>query len=314
MNLDFAWHLYHFHIKDESKPGAEPMKKHLLLTISHDQTALDAVRFASTFFRNKEQAEITLLYIAPNPKQNLDYSDNSGDMVTDMERLSASYQKKGNAALHKAAELLVSGGFDPDTVKTSLIFRSVSTATDIAVQANKGMYDAVLLGRRGLSLLEELVEESVSKKILEEGSQSPLWFCRKPEPERENVLLCTDGSRESLCIADHIGFMLEHEPEHRITILNVQDGSKDQSEAYIAGARQELINNNIPEERINALVIPGKNPSRIIMDQALKNNYAAIGMGRRGRGNTGLSRLFMGSTTQNILKSLEKVSLWVCSG
>jgi nucleotide-binding universal stress UspA family protein len=162
--------------------------------------------------------------------------------------------------------------------------------------------------------LEELVEESVSKKILEAGSQSPLWFCRKPEPERENVLLCTDGSRESLCIADHIGFMLEHEPEHRITILSVQDGSRDQSEAYIAGARQELINNNIPEERIDALVVPGKNPSRVIMAQALENNYAAIGMGRRGQGSTGISRLFMGSTTQNILKSLEKVSLWVCSG
>lgn len=290
------------------------MKKHLLLTVSNDPTALDAVRFASTFFKNKERAEITLLYIAPNPKQNFDYSANSGDMIADVERLSTSYQKKGSAALHKAAEMLVSGGFDPDAVKTSLIFRSISTATDIAVQANKGMYDAVLLGRRGLSLLEELVEESVSKKILEEGSQCPLWFCRKPEPERKNVLLCTDGSGESLCIADHIGFMLEHEPEHRITILHVRDGSRDQSEAYIAGARQELINNNIPEKRIDALVIPGKTPSRIIMDHALKNNYAAIGMGQRGRGNSGLSRLFMGSTTQNILKSLQKVSLWVCSG
>jgi len=290
------------------------MKKHLLLTISHDQAALHAVRFASSFFRNKDQAEITLLYVAPNPKQNFDRTQNTGDMTTDVEKLSASYQKKGNASLHRAANMLISNGFDPDTVKTTLLFRSVSTAGDIAVQANKGMYDAVLLGLRGLSLLEELIEGSISKSVLDEGIQCPLWFCRKPETDRKNVLLCTDGSRESLCIADHIGFMLENEPEHHITILHVQDGSTDKSEAVIAGARQELVNNSISEDRIDALAIPGKNPSKIIMNHALENNYAVIGMGRRGRGNTGLSRLFMGSTTQNILKSLQEVSLWVCNG
>ncbi|MFP4657603.1 MAG: universal stress protein [Desulfonatronovibrionaceae bacterium] len=152
----------------------------------------------------------------------------------------------------------------------------------------------------------------MSRKLLDQDIQCPLWLCRKPEADRRDVLLCTDVSAESLRIADHVGFMLENEPGHRIRILNVQDGPRDKSGSYIEETRQELANNNIPGERIDSLVIPGKSPSKIILEHALENKYAVIGMGRRGRGNTGLSRLFMGSTTQNILKSLEKISLWVC--
>ncbi len=290
------------------------MKKHVLLTVSQDLSTQYTVIFVNDFFRNKKEMEITLLYIAPNPKQNMDFSQQPGRTVSEAQRISASYQQKGQEDLYRAANNLKNNGFDPDMIKSSLLFRTVSTPTEIARQANKGMYDAVLLGRRGLSLLEELIEGSTSRKVLDEQTMCPMWFCRRPEMGRKNVLLCTDGSRESRSIADHVGFMLENEPEHKITILHVRDGSEKRGEACISEAKQELLNNNIPETRMDSLVIPGKNPSRIISEYSLENNYAVIGMGRRGRGDTGLSRFFLGSNTLNLLKGLEKVSLWVYNG
>jgi len=43
------------------------MERHLLVTISEQQSALCGVRFVGYFFSNKENLKLTLYYTAPRP-------------------------------------------------------------------------------------------------------------------------------------------------------------------------------------------------------------------------------------------------------
>jgi nucleotide-binding universal stress UspA family protein len=173
------------------------------------------------------------------------------------------------------------------------------------------MYDAVLLGRRGLSLLESLFEQRISAGVLKQEISCPLWFCRPPLDQSKGVLLCVDGSRQALGMADHIGFMLEDEPEHEIVIMYVSKDPQDQGQTEIAKAKAELTANNIPESRIRFVTNCKRRPWQAILGQIKAGNYAAVCLGRKGLGHSGPSSAPLGVTTSKLLKSISNFSMWI---
>jgi nucleotide-binding universal stress UspA family protein len=289
-----------------------PMKRHLLLTISKDYTAQYSISFVESFFKNKDDLLIDLLYIAPNPRKNLALDSESGQNVSEAEHLAATYKRQGTEALNNAQNILQKYGFSPEQIRKDLYFKQFSTVQDIIYYSHKGSYDALLLGRRGISFLEELLEDSVSKQVLNEKIDFPLWICRKPEKNRQNILLCADGSPESLRVADHVGFIMQNQTEHKITIFHIQNNSSYNATEIIKKTKEQIINNNFPQHLIEEKVAQGKNIGQTIFNHALNNNYAVIAMGRTGEHQSGISKFFMGSTSSYIFKNLDKVSLWVC--
>lgn len=288
------------------------MKKHLLITVSKDYTVQYAICFLAYFFKNKKDLLIDLLYIAPNPRKNIVLDSSAGQNVTEAKHLAATYKRHGFETLHKAQNMLLEYGFCAEQIKEDLQFRQTSTAQDIVYYARSGFYDALLLGRRGISLLEELIEDSVSKQVLNKKIDFPLWICRKPEKNRQNILLCTDGTPESLCVADHVGFIMQKHTEHKITIFHVQNNSSTAVSEIINKTKKQLVSNHYPEDMIEVKVVRGKNTGHTILKYALNNNYAVIAMGRTGGHQNTMSKLFMGSTSSYIFKNLDRVSLWVC--
>ncbi|WP_457570966.1 universal stress protein [Desulfovulcanus sp.] len=288
------------------------MKKHLLITVSKDHTVQYAVCFVAYFFKNKKDLLIDLLYIAPDPRKNISLDSNAGQNVSEAEHLAAIYKRHGFEALNKARNMLLEYGFYAEQIKKDFQFKHTSTAQDIVYCAQSGLYDALLLGRRGISLLEELIEDSVSKQVLNQKTDCPFWICRKPEKNRQNILLCADGSPESLRVADHVGFIMQKQAEHRITIFHVQNNSSHDATEIMNKTKEQIKNNNFPEHLIEEKVVQGKNIGRTILNHALNNNYAVIAMGRTGGHQSAISKLFMGSTSSYIFKNLDKVSLWIC--
>ena len=289
-----------------------PMKRHLLLTLSKNYTAQYGISFLNYFFKNKEKLLIDLLYIAPNPRKNTPINPQSGLSLSEIENLKSTYKRQGSETLENARNKLLKYGFSLTQIKTDLHFKQFSTAQDIIYHAHKGSYDALVLGRRGISFLEELLEDSVSKQVLNEKIDFPLWICRKPEKNRQNILLCADGSPQSLRIADHVGFIMQNQTEHKITIFHIQNNSSYNATEIIKKTKEQIINNNFPQHLIEEKVAQGKNIGQTIFNHALNNNYAVIAMGRTGEHQSGISKFFMGSTSSYIFKNLDKVSLWVC--
>lgn len=238
------------------------MDKHILMTISDDYSALQAVRFAAGFFGNTQSLHLTLLYVASNPKAGLSESEiiqNYGNL----NRREAQTKEQAQSALDKAEELLILKKFPHNNIHKKITFKQLGTAHDIIQEGLTGMYDAIALGRRGLSRLEELIHDSVSNQIFNTPMDIPLWICRNQAKPAPHVLLCTDGSPASLRCADHVGFMLKDDPLHEITILHIVTGMSSVTPAEaIASARNMLNENGIPANRIKEKPCRAETPQR----------------------------------------------------
>jgi nucleotide-binding universal stress UspA family protein len=192
-------------------------ERHLLVTVSEQESALYGVQFVGHFFSNKQGLKITLFFTAPKPPA-LWEGERTHESVRDSERQSKEYERQGQKALAAAKKALRTLGFGEEQIATKLVVRQQSKAMDIIREGEQGLYDAVVLGRRGLSWLEQVFDESTSKDLLEKELTFPLWLCRRPDLGRKNILLCMDGSEAAYRMADHVGYMLARDKDHEITL------------------------------------------------------------------------------------------------
>lgn len=290
------------------------MNRHLLVTVSDNTNAMHAVRFVGHFFSDKKNVKATLFYTASRPAT-VYAGEKTDDTVKEMEEQAKKSLAKGRKALDAARKELLWMGFPPENVETKLQVRQFSKVEDIIQEGTKGLYDAVVLGRRGLSWLEETFDESVSKGLLEQGIGFPIWICRKPEPDRNGVLLCVDGSESAACMVDHVGFMLQPDPLHRVKIIAVVKGaanSADVVEKALASARDSILKAGVPAERIETQALEGSNVAKVILKVAKEEKFAAVAVGRKGAGQGMFQKLFMGSVSMALFKELEGAALWVC--
>ena len=289
------------------------MQKHLLVTISDDPSALYGCRFVADFLGPSPELTLTLFYVAPQPAAAYDAPD-----FISLEHLELNAPKAdaaGRKALTKAGAFFRSKGFEPEHLRTRLAVRQISRAQDIVTEGHRGMYDAVVLGRRGLTSLERLVGDSVSQSALELEADFPLWFCRRPDPQRRDVLLCLDGSDAGYAAADHVGFMLkdlEHQSVCLFRVCTPRPACDDSTEVVFAKAGAILEENGLPVSRICTRTIASAKPSEAILAEAQAGNFAAVAMGRTGAGRGLLRKLFLGSKSADVLYNLSGAVQWVC--
>ena len=287
------------------------MDRHILLTVSDNYSSLFAVRFAAGFFTRLDDLKITLLYVATNPRAGLTEAEIIQDF-SNLSRREAQTRAQAQTALDKAEEILILKRFPKENIHKKIAFKQLGTAMDIIQEGISGMYDAIALGRRGISRLEELIDESVSKQVFTTPMDIPLWVCRSHEKPTSRVLLCTDGSSASLRCADHVGFMLKDEPEHEITLLHVvAHASSAVPKEAIAAARAMLEENGVPDARIRHEIVEGLNTADTILRVFQEGDYGVLATGRTGRGETRSMHL-LGSVSMNLLKRLESSTMWIC--
>ncbi|MCU0572749.1 MAG: universal stress protein [Syntrophobacteraceae bacterium] len=286
------------------------MKRHVLLTVSEDLSALYGVRFTASFVQNKDMMEITLLYVAQGPEGS---KSATCPLPADAESgLSENQCARGQAALDTARHLLLDKGFGEESIRTKLLNKRFGTVRDIAREAKAGLYDAVVFGRRGYILFEKTLATSVSREMMEHRINFPIWICRMPEENRKGVLVCVDDSEPSMRIADHVGFMLQKEEQHPITLMHASAGRRDEADAAIQKAEQHLKANGIEDRRIRRLVIPSSRVVNVILDELESGRYAVVAVGRGGSESRGiLDKWLMGSVSMKLLETLDKAVLWV---
>jgi nucleotide-binding universal stress UspA family protein len=293
--------------------GLPELDKHFLLTISDDRSASHNLRFASGFFGDKERIRLTLFYVSPSvPVTHPDAHDVLKQ--TALEEMTSAELHKGRAWLDEARQWALARGFPEDNVAVKAAPERFGTVRDIVTEGHKGLYDAVIVGRRGLSWFEEYLTRSVSKAILWQRVDFPLWVCRMPESWRRDVLLCVDGSGECLRMADHVGFVLADAPDHRVTVFHVRRKGVD-AEEIIESVRAAILEHGVAEERIRVKVVGEGDAAAAILEEAHDNGgkgYAAVAVGRRQHAPAGpLGQVFMGSVSLKLQDKAEGFSLWI---
>jgi len=283
------------------------MERHFLVTVSEREDGLFGVRFIASFFTSKDDMKATLLYTTPRMPSPWDQDVDAG-----------SHAKKamaeGRQALDRARGYLVKHGFDPDKVIAKIQERRVSKIMEIIHEGARGLYDAVILGRRGLSWLERAFEESVTKGLLEKECDFPIWVCRRPDLERRNVLACVDGSPASYRMVDHIAHILVQEAKQGVTLLTVEKKGRigdEDTGTILYTCRDALMDRGLPSEMIHLKQVEGGPVSKLILKEADQGRFAAVAVGRTGTGQGLLKKLFFGSVSQALFQELQGASLWL---
>ena len=224
-------------------------------------------------------------------------------------------KRKLEKQLDAAKQILIDSGFPEKGVKVKLKKREHGIAQDIMSEAGHG-YDAVAVGRRGVSQLREMVLGSVSIRLMEKLHSMPLMLVGK-DAEPEKVLIGFDGSENAMRAVHFVGQALKGS-DHPVSLLHVvrsdedelaQDVKTDMAEAFDR-AKQTLTGYNLSSDKIKTDILYGEESrAGAIVREARSGNYGAIVLGRRG-----LSRIeefFMGRVTNKVAYMAKGLALWV---
>jgi nucleotide-binding universal stress UspA family protein len=282
---------------------------------------------------------LVLLHVQPPvPPVLAEESGRDAQMLRRLKALKAKLADQAQQVLGQARQHLVKLGVPEDNIELKAQPRRIGLARDIMFEAEHGAYDAVVLGRRGLSRTTEFFLGGVTSKVLMQGDKAPLWLVDHGlDRANHRFLVAVDGSENSLRAVDHVAFMLRADSDAQVTLLHVTSrlqnvcpvdfGEKpdedladievvfDQEEArcmadFEPKMYQVLKDGGFSEDRIQMKTIEKTaGVARAVVAEAKNADCSTIVIGRRGK--TGAKEFFMGSISQRILHRSEGRAVWV---
>jgi len=290
------------------------MRKQLLVTVSNESHNLFGIQFLCTFFKKISEHQLTLLHICRLDATEMDKAllEMWGDPDAKVDgELTVGARK----AIDRASSLLQQSKMSIELIKVKTVAERYGKVKDILREGQKGLYDAIILGRRASYSLQWIFErpadETHHSMIKDSCFTSPLWICPEPDLSRKNVLVAIDGSEDSFRAVDHAGYILANQDQHSITLFHADNGTWTDKEALFQRARKILNENEISDSRITektswSLTVPGS-----ILTAVEQGGYSALAVGLHGLEH-GLFKEFnlAGGTTAKLISKIEKSSLW----
>lgn len=308
------------------------MEKKLLVTIDGSVYSHNTLRYLWRLFEDLPDISLHLLSIVSCtlPASGREWLDEL-DLMSSLSPEARKRYAAAKRSLNEAVLQLGRRGIDPSQITTSAHLSRQGLAQDILHEARKGIYDALVIGRRGLSKLEEMVMGSTSQNILEKCNDIPIWLVDGQVNSR-TFLVPVDGSFQCLRAADHLGFILKDNPHAEITLFHSEAmfGQKqtpdpeqcrklfgdaceifleDGPESHFQGPEKVLTDHGFPAEKIHRLTTTkGLYPSRQIVRQALIDGFGTIVMGRRS---ANIKKGLRGSVSEKVVAMAEDIAIWI---
>lgn len=292
------------------------MNKHFLVTISNDVEYLYGVRFICSFFEEMSEHNLTLLHIS-----RLDDNErNKG--LTEMwanpdDKTQGNLTTGARRSMDRAIAMLAKSRMSIDQMITKSVAERYGKVKDILTEGSKGLYDAIILGRRASYTLQWVFErpadEIAQVMIRDSCCTSPLWICPEAEQGRKNVLLCIDGSENAYRAADHVGYILSAQEQHTITLFHFDNNIGEDSGKIFRRAESILHEHGVGNERINRISTWGLSIPGSILSETEKGGYAAVAVGLHGQEHSLMKDYNLaGGTTSKLINKIEKTALWCC--
>lgn len=264
-------------------------------------------------------------------------SDNEQNWMMDVDPLreySPAVEKRiirARKFLKEAKAKLLRNGFSDEQVTFSAATSHSDISTTIHHEANRGIYDSLLIGRRGVGMVGEMFLGSVSSYLVDKCHEVPLWII-DGEVSSSRFLLAVECMSKSLMAADHLAYIIKAVPDCEIFLyhsnalfskkvqfdrdeVRKQWGDDWCSKNLTANAdfieihKQILLENNIPENHIT--ILPeciDVDASFDLLRQAKNHKCGTIVLGRRGRD---IEKGFLGGVSDRTLKQANDIAIWL---
>lgn len=308
------------------------MERSILVAIDGSLYSKHALHYLATLFAGQPEVHFHLLSLVPAGSQPpggewMDQEELLNTLQPAIRRQLASQQH----CVANGTEFFLRHGFTAEQLTERVRLARDGIAQEILHEARHGRHDALVIGRRGIGKLEEMILGSVSATLLEKCHDVPLWII-DGEVDSRKFLVPLDGTFHSLMAVDHLAFVLKDNPLAEITLFHSAamlanrpairpenfydqwgkewcDTHLTRPDSLFHAPRQLLIEAGFPAERIFwHQATKGIDPSRQILRRALMDDFGTIVMGRRGgEVNKGLFR----GGSDRVLLMAEKVALWI---
>ncbi len=245
------------------------------------------------------------------------------------ERLQASKRH-----LEAAREKLVSGGINAEQVTIDVRLSGAGIAAEILSEAHRGMYDALVTGKKDLGLVEKMVIGSISGSILRKNRIIPIWLV-SGDVASCRFLVPVDCSPHTLDAVDHLAFMLRDNPRAEITLFHsasllaaeeiapreffLEKWGEEWCDRHLQGdatghfhflaTEQILREAGFPMERVHRLdTSRGIEPAQQIVQLVRREDYGTIVMGRRGQE---VDKGIFQGVSDRVLANVKDKAIWI---
>jgi len=305
--------------------------KRILLAVDGSNQAMDVVRYISAFFP-PTHTEVVLFHVAAEvPESFLDLGRNRdfGAYMLPVNAWSRQVKKDIGEFMEKGRNVLIHTGFPKERIALKVQRRKIGIARDILKEAEQG-YEAVVVGRSGVSNLKDVVVGSVAHKLVSKIHATPIAVVGgNPEPQK--VLIGFDGSEGSMKGVDFVCSMLPGK-ERVITLcllvrsLGIHSKSEllfsvEQENAWLR-AMSSHIEPSFPEAE-SRLIDAGFHPDHVyirilenirsraegIKKTAETGGFGTIVVGRRGL--SVVKEFTMGRVSRKVLHMAGKMAVWI---
>ncbi len=309
------------------------MEKKILLAVDDSIHSKHALRYAVMMSSVVKELTYTLFNVQPTISQFLlDEAATDFKARAVLKRVVRKNAESARALLEKRKAQMVRAGIAEKRIDVVTRQKLLGLAGDILDCAQQGLYDAIVVGRRGLSSVQKAFMGSVTANLTSHCTINPVWVA-DGDITSLKIMVAVDGSESSLRAVDHLSFMVGENPEIKITLFHVMPrlsdycpidfadkeagiedvitrGNKRCTEHFYAHARQKFKEAGIQENQIEIKVTKRSvNVGKAIINEAKKGKYGTVVVGRHAA--RGAS--FIGSVSKYVLDKTSNRALWLVS-
>lgn len=308
------------------------MERKIMIAVDESRHSKNAVRYAAGLAAMLKDFKLTLMHVQPTISQYLlDEAQGSTQAFAELEKVNQKNAEASRQLLEKYKEQMMALGVSEGEIQLRTQPRMLGVAKDILEFGMAGHFDAVIMGRRGLSSLEEVFIGSVSADTVNNSTDIPIWLIEE-EGSPKDILVAVDGSESSLKAVEHLARMIGGNTEVRISFFHVtpklkdfcpvefgeiqaesleeiiRRGDKDCIDQFFSHAMKRLNQASIKENQLDVKAVEGLfRVGKAVLDEYRQGNYGTLVVGRQGMN----KKFFTGSVSRYLMNRFAKGALWV---
>jgi nucleotide-binding universal stress UspA family protein len=305
------------------------MNKKILIATDGSTYSNQALVYAAKMFKDRQEISFHLLNCTAPSHGALPEPVNNQSSLFPTSEENNNRCKAANTCLKQAKERLCRLGITADRI-TSTVVATDNIARAIQGEAEHQLVDCIVIARRGIGFVGEMLLGSVSADLFRKCHQIPLWII-DGEVTSKNILISVDGSCHSLMAVDHLAHILSGRGDIQIFLYHFTNffqskaglreqlhpkWDEDWCKTYLTGKNeiydaplQLLREADIPEGQVT--ILPESkhiDESSSMISQARRHQCGTIVMGRP---RAGMTRSIWGEVASRTIKNTQNMTLWI---
>jgi len=307
-------------------------RKHFLIPIDSTPHSNLALAYASMMFQEDDEISYHLLHCQSQQNESIipQPVDSDESLLPESDTVSAqtTISKK---IIRQKTDFLLHRGIDREQIESSIIISGTSIAPSLISEAEKMLTDSVIIARRGVGFIGEMVMGSLSATLFRDLHSVPLWII-DGEVQSCDILIAVDGSIHSLRAVEHLAHILQNRNDITIYLYHCSvflapavvcsldafyhEWDEQWCNTHLSGNGclfngpvQLLREAGIPGDKI--IVLPKTShidESTSIISQARKHNCGTILIGRKGPGS---QKGFFGGVSNRTIRQTQNMAVWI---